>query len=267
LVYAVLVITLLYILIRNYHRRLEEKKEKEIYEAKIEFFTNISHEIKSPLTLIKGPLENLIESAEELPDMKEDLLMMEKSTNRLINLTNQLLDFRGVETKGFRLTFDEHNISEILKEIYENYEVAARKQHKQFSMCLPTDPLFAFVDAEAFRKIITNLLSNALKYSHTKARINVIPKSEDGSCFVIEVESDGAAIPEEMKEKIFEPFYRLKVTANKQGAGIGLALARSLVELHKGRLYLKSGISTSNVFVLTLPIKHIESQLKKTKLK
>jgi ligand-binding sensor domain-containing protein/signal transduction histidine kinase len=267
LVYIVLSIALLYLIIRNYHRRLEEKKEKEIYEAKIEFFTNVSHEIKSPLTLIKGPLENLIENAEELPDMKEDLLMMEKSTDRLINLTNQLLDFRGVESKGFRLSFDEHNITEIVEDCYENYESAARKQHKQFNICLPSEPLLAFVDAEAFRKIVTNLLSNALKYSNTWVDINVIPKSEDGLCFIIEVESDGSVIPEDMKEKIFEPFYRLKVTENKQGTGIGLALARSLAELHKGELYVKKGAGSSNVFVLSLPIKSVASEGKKKKIK
>jgi len=103
--YALLIVLLIWYIVRSYHRRTEIKKEKEIYEAKFDFFTNIAHEIRTPLTLIKGPAENLREKIDELPEIKEDVLTMDRNTNRLIALVNQILDFRQTETRGFSIDF------------------------------------------------------------------------------------------------------------------------------------------------------------------
>ncbi|HKZ66198.1 MAG TPA: HAMP domain-containing sensor histidine kinase, partial [Chitinophagaceae bacterium] len=231
----------------------ENRKEKEIYEAKIDFFTNIAHEIKTPLTLIKGPVDNLSEMINEVPEIKEDVLTMERNTKRLVNLTNQILDFRQTETKGFSLDFTTVNINEILQEAYLTFEPVAKKRKLIYLMDMPATDIYTMADAEALNKIFSNLFSNAVKYADKKVDIKLItPKKEDAFLY-IEIRNDGFIIPDDMKEKIFEPFFRLKETIKQKGTGIGLALAKSLVELHKGSLYVKNPEEGLNVFAIALP--------------
>jgi ligand-binding sensor domain-containing protein/signal transduction histidine kinase len=177
------VIAVSYLFVR-YHKRLERKnqrrmevfeneKEKEIYHAKIEFFTNVAHEIRTPLTLIKGPMEKLIKQAAALPAIEKNLKIMDRSTNRLFNLTNQLLDFRKTETSGYSLNFVKANITEILTDIALDFQDAAEQKQLSYQMFLPEEPFYAYVDIEAFHKIISNLLDNALKYGKTKVIVNL----------------------------------------------------------------------------------------------
>jgi ligand-binding sensor domain-containing protein/signal transduction histidine kinase/DNA-binding response OmpR family regulator len=269
-VYALLGISLIMLGVTYYHRvaqrkslrrinLLESEKEKEIYQAKIEFFTNVAHEIRTPLTLIKGPLENVLRTAADCPEIKDSLRIMNKNTNRLLDLTNQLLDFRKTETKGFSLNFVRVNISELVEETYYRFKPAAEQKSLSYKLNLPEAPLFAFVDKEAFTKILSNLLNNALKYAESRVQVNFMPLSSADKEFVIEIRNDGHLIPYEMKQKIFEPFFRLKESENELGTGIGLSLSRSLAELHKGTLALKQSESDLNVFVLSLPL-HQENE-------
>ncbi|UCJ08937.1 histidine kinase [Chitinophaga pendula] len=255
LLYTLLVLAICYLLVRNYHRRTQIKKEKEIYEAKIDFFTNVAHEIRTPLTLIKGPLENLLEHVPTTPDIEEDVLMMERNTNRLMALITQILDFRQTEIKGFRLDLAQVNINEILQGTFINFTPLAKKRSLQYEIELPAEPLYAAADEDALQKIISNLLSNAVKYSTGAVKVVLYPALSGTPHFVIECWSDGNQIPAEMAEKIFEPFFRLKETIRQKGTGIGLALARSLALLHKGELYLRTDAPEGwNVFVLTIPM-------------
>jgi ligand-binding sensor domain-containing protein/signal transduction histidine kinase len=253
LFYAVLTLSLIYYLLRSYLIIIEDKKAKEIYEAKIDFFTNLAHEIRTPLTLIKGPVENLLEQVEDNPDIKEDVIMMERNTNRLIALVTQILDFRKVETKSFRVDFIRVNITEMLKDSYVNFALLTKKRKLDYSIDYPPSDIFALVDEEALNKIFSNLFSNAIKFAQKKVAIRLLPLSENADFFTIEFENDGLSIPFEMKEKIFEPFYRLK-ESKQEGTGIGLALARSLTELLHGDLFLKETANGSIVFVLQLPV-------------
>ena len=107
---------------------LEHEKERELYQAKIEFFTNVAHEIRTPLTLIKAPMEKLIKTALDLPGVNGYLKMMEKNTNRLVDLTNELLDFRKTEVKGFSLDFVNVDITELLEDIYTNFQTIAEQK-------------------------------------------------------------------------------------------------------------------------------------------
>ncbi len=263
--YALTIVTIAFLLIRNYHKRVQEKnrrkielleneKEKEIYHAKIEFFTNVAHEIRTPLTLIKLPLEKTIEKAAHLPELKENLKIMEKNTNRLVDLTNQLLDFRKTETKGFSLSFVKANVSELLEEIYSHFRHAAEQKNLSFKIQLPGIPLHAYIDKEAFKKTISNLLNNAIKYGDTNILLRLMPFNSEDDHFTIQVKNDGYIIPVEMREKIFEPFFRIKETEKQPGTGIGLPLARSLAELHKGTLSLNNADPAFNTFILALPI-------------
>lgn len=255
LLYVLVATGLFYYLLRTYHIIVEDKKEKEIYEAKIDFFTNVAHEIRTPLTLIKGPVDNLLEIVDTVPEIKDDVVTMDRNTNRLIALITQILDFRQTETKGFSIDFNKVNITTLLKEFYETFSVLASKKQLNYTIELPDEDIYALADEEALNKIFSNLFNNAIKYSVKKVQIRLLPLNDTAECFTIEFENDGMMIPAEMKEKIFEPFYRLKETIKKHGTGLGLSLARSLAELHNGKLFLKDAVTDLNIFVLCLPLK------------
>lgn len=267
--YAIAVVLIVYYIIHNYHRKIEEKnrrkieyleiaKQKEIFQAKIEFFTNVAHEIRTPLTLIKGPLEKVIRNTGAVLGIKDSLKIMERNTNRLIDLSNQLLDFRQTEIQGFSLNYVQADISELLEETYLNFKPLAEQKNLTFKMNIPATRLLAFVDTEAFTKILTNLFSNAVKYANSKVYVYLLPSNKQDNYFTIEIKNDGYLIPYDMKEKIFEPFFRLKETEKQKGTGIGLALSRSLAELHKGMLEFKESGNGLNIFFLTIPISQEE---------
>ncbi|ASV29715.1 hybrid sensor histidine kinase/response regulator [Maribacter cobaltidurans] len=260
--YAMLLALLIFIGFRMYHQRVKAKnvqrirqlnnrKEKEIYEAKIEFFTNISHEIRTPLTLIKSPLEKIIRKMSELPEVSENLSIIEKNTNRLLDLVNQLLDFRKTENERVNLTFVDTNISELVLKTHERFSEAIEDKDVDFDLDLGKKDVHAFVDAEALRKILSNLFGNAIKYASKKVKV-VLDSDEDKLKLIIN--NDGKLIPAHLKDKIFEPFYRVSGMENQSGTGIGLALARSLTEMHEGSLNLDTSNGAMNSFVLQLPI-------------
>ncbi|MEO5893713.1 MAG: two-component regulator propeller domain-containing protein [Ferruginibacter sp.] len=268
--YAIAIILIAYYFIHNYHKRTEEKnrrkieyleiaKEKEIFKAKIEFFTNVAHEIRTPLTLIKGPLEKVIRNTEAVVGIKDSLKIMERNTNRLIDLSNQLLDFRQTEIQGFSLNYIQADISELLEETFLNFKPLAEQKNLSFQVHLPPGRLLAYVDTEAFTKILTNLFSNAVKYASSKVSVYLLPLNKQDNSFTIEIKNDGYLVPNDMKEKIFEPFFRLRETEKQKGTGIGLALSRSLAALHKGVLDFKESDNGMNVFFLTIPVSQEEA--------
>jgi len=252
-----LVCVIFYFKRRNYrkqHRQmemLEQEKEREVYHAKIDFFTNVAHEIRTPLTLIKGPLENIILKKEVDSETKEDLYIMKQNTERLLNLTNQLLDFRKTETRGFRLNFTECDVVAVLRETYLRFTSLAKQKGLDFILELPQECFMADVNQEALTKIISNLLNNGVKYASTYLRISL---ETDEKVFHIRTFNDGEMIPDTMKEEIFKPFVRLdKEDEVTTGTGIGLALSCSLAELHQGSLMMEKGEEV-NCFCLTLPV-------------
>jgi ligand-binding sensor domain-containing protein/signal transduction histidine kinase/DNA-binding response OmpR family regulator len=233
---------------------LEIGKEREIYNAKIEFFTNVAHEIRTPLTLIKMPLDKLLKKEAHSVETNESLQMMKKNTQRLIDLTDQLLDFRKAEANKFSLNFTRTDINDILSEIFTAFKEAAEQKNLSYKLELPRLGLQAYVDTEALKKILSNLINNAIKYASNTVQVILLPFNSEDTEFNIEIRNDGYIIPYSLKEKIFEPFYRAKETEKQSGTGIGLPLARSLAELHKGVLDLKHPQNNLNVFLLTLPI-------------
>lgn len=233
--------------------RFEHEKEKEIYQAKIEFFTNVAHEIRTPLTLIKGPMEKLIKTASALPQIEKNLMTMNRNTDRLLNLTNQLLDFRKTEINGFSLNFVKCNISALIADVALQFQFAAEQHNLKYDVELPEKALYAYVDMEALYKIMSNLIDNAIKYGKSTIQIRLsIEKEKD--LFNIQVSNNGIKIPVELKHKIFEPFFRAKAGEMKPGSGIGLSISRSLAELHNGKLFLEENNNDYNTFILSLPI-------------
>lgn len=268
--YALLGLLVIIFLVRSYHKRTREKhqhkleqlelaKEKELYESKIQFFTNVAHEIKTPLTLIKGPLEKVIKKAGDMPEIKDSLRIMDKNTSRLVDLSNQLLDFRQTEIKGFSLNFTRVNISELIEDVYMSFKPLAEKKDLHFTISPLPSHLYAYIDTEAFNKILTNLLSNATKYAATKVEIVLLPVQKTDNTFTLEVKNDGHIVPYEMKEKIFEPFFRLKETEKQKGMGIGLALSLSLAQLQNGIIDMRKPENNMNVFFITFPLYQVNT--------
>lgn len=254
--YALVLGLLSWYLIVTYHNRQKVKREKEMYESKMAFFTNVAHEIRTPLTLIKGPLENMLDRLSQIEDeeTREDLFTMDKNTTRLTELATQILDFRQTEQKGFSLEFSTVNLSRLLQEMFTNFKSLVKKKHLSYALSIPEHPIEIQADEDALRKIISNLLSNAIKYADSTVALRLYREYTHPEKVTLEIENDGYTIPAEIREKIFEPFYRVKETARQKGTGIGLTLARSLTALHSGRLYLKDHKGSTNIFVLEIPL-------------
>ncbi len=228
----------------------EREKERELYNAKISFFTNIAHEIRTPLTLIKGPLENILARKTVSRDLVEDLNIMDRNTNRLLDLTNQLLDFRKIEKERPSLNLTRQNVADVVSETFYRFSSSAKQQHKRFELEIAEKEVWAEIDREAFTKILSNLFNNALKYSDTVIRVVLRREEPD---LRLTVSNDGELVPAEMREAIFAPFFRHTRKSEAPGTGIGLALSRSLAELHHGTLTMSSS-SELNEFVLTVPL-------------
>jgi len=255
---------IIFFLVSRYHQKIalknsrrmevfEHEKQKEVYQAKIEFFTNVAHEIRTPLTLIIGPMEKLIKQADAIPAIEKNLRIMGRNTDRLLKLTNQLLDFRKTETSDFSLNFVKADIAEILKDVFLQFQPAADQRSINYAIHLPEKTFLAYIDVEAFYKIISNLVDNAIKYGKTTVEI-ILGKTAENDKFRVLVKNDGNKIPFEIKEKIFEPFFRAKETEITAGTGIGLSISKSLAQLHNGELYLDFNHHDFNIFVLELPI-------------
>lgn len=271
LLYALMAIGTTRYLIMRYHRgvrernrrrmeTLQHRKEEELYRAKIDFFTNVTHEIRTPLTLIRGPLEKVAKNTAGMPVVQRHLQTMERNTERLLELTNQLLDFRQTEAESYQLHFSQVDINELLEQNLQNFRFAAEQKRLRLQVQLLPEPCWVSIDREAVTKIISNLLANALKYAERHIHVSLERQPPGENTFSLTVKNDGHLIPTYMREKIFESFVRLKATDSQGGSGLGLALARSLAMLHNGALQLKSPEDGMNVFVLTIPLMQPASQ-------
>lgn len=269
IIYVVLLSLLLYALwrmsqkrqTRQQHereKRFMEEKDKDLLKAKISFFTDITHEIRTPLTLINGSVENLNEIMENsTPDdgnakkaFEKNINAISKNCRRLLNLINQLLDFRKMDLNTVKLNFTNISVSRIMEEIVSRFEPTISRMNKTISLDMEDDDIGIAADGEAFTKIISNLLNNARKYSETFIQVSV--RITDGNVEV-RITNDGAKIPADKTEEIFKPFTRLDKSHSMPGSGLGLPMARSLAEMHGGRLVLNTA-SEYNEFVLTLPM-------------
>ncbi|MDH6306984.1 ligand-binding sensor domain-containing protein/signal transduction histidine kinase/DNA-binding response OmpR family regulator [Parabacteroides sp. PH5-13] len=235
----------------------EDKKEKELYQAKIDFFINVAHEIRTPLTLIKSPLEKVMKDNSISTEAQGYLNSVERNANRVLNLVNQLLDFRKTELEGYRLSFIKVNITDLLNDICTRFRHTAEQQNLRFDIHSQINNADVYIDREACTKIISNMLTNALKYAETKIII-ILKYSKGQDSFILDVSNDGQKISAEISEKIFEPFYRGEESAHKPGTGLGLPLARSLAKMHQGTLELIDDRSF-NTFRLILPVNQPDS--------
>ena len=272
ILYVLAGLTILYFLFRQWNRirsirlrhqveQMETEKQKEIYDAKINFFTNITHEIRTPLSLIKMPLDKIIASGNYTDSNKQELLTMQANAERLLTLTNQLLDLRKMEKMEIKPTFLKNDLADLVRRICDRFKPVARDQHISLETDLPDTPFQVMCSAEMVEKIVGNLLSNACKYGDGQIRVALEPLPEKDSVR-IRVDSNGKRITDRDAESIFEMFYQASgdpILAGK-GTGLGLPFARSLAALHGGNLYLDRDVQDFNSFVLELPV-HQKDQI------
>jgi len=237
-------------------RRLSEVKEREAREARLSFFTMIAHEIRTPVTLIIGPLEeikNKIQQGDKAhaPSFLSHLEIIDRNAHRLLELVNQLLDFRKVEQKDMPMRFGPQNICRLMHGVCERFAPTFEQNGRQFTVSYPDEHLTAIVDAEAVTKVVSNLLTNANKYTKSKVDVRCF-EEPDNNHFRIEVEDDGVGIAPEDQERIFRPFYQ--AADNKPGTGIGLAIVHNIVSQHGGRISVESTVGRGSKFVVVLPV-------------
>lgn len=214
-------------------------QEQEAYEARINFFTHVAHEIKTPVTLISAPLD-VISRDEYDPEKRRNIELVQKNTQRLLNLVNQLLDFKKVSSDGYNLNMTPCDPAELTANVVNRFD-GKSLGGISIELELPEEDMFCLLDPEAFTKIISNLMTNAVK--HAKSRISVrlsLCGIYGQNTLVIEVKDDGCGISEKDQEHIFETFFQTNSSANSRisGVGLGLPLVKMLIQKHSGRIYV-----------------------------
>lgn len=229
------------------------KKLKISNEAKINFFTGISHEFKTPLTLILSAVESLNDEFQNKNHhLKKELVLMHNNSMRLLRLINQLLDFRKIENKDFIIRPSKINIYKFSLDIFEEFKREAKKKNIEYTIVSNCEELDLYIDQNLMDKVYYNLLSNAFKFTTDNGKIQIeIRKNDELKNVCISFKDNGIGIPMGERDKIFEIYYQGS-NSTKNGSGIGLNLSKKFIDLHHGTIEVLSGIGTE--FRVTLPI-------------
>lgn len=232
--------------------RVQRENLEKLNQAKLQFFTNVSHEFRTPLTLILGPAQSLLDTAAEKPE-REQLLSISTNAQRLLRLVNQLLDFRKTESGNMKLAVAEENLVLFVHEVVLSFGPMA----EQLGICLsfdsPLQALPVWFDRDQFEKILFNLLSNAFKHTPEGGYITVSLREDAGQA-ILSVEDNGKGIRKEHLPQIFQSFFSYDSDKHQMGTGIGLALAKSLVDMHHGTIDVESEEGVSTRFVVRVPL-------------
>lgn len=242
-------------------RRMQEKNRREIerfreaeamatQKSRIDFFTSIIHEIRTPLSLIKAPFEQIRLGDLSEDEKEEDMKMIGTNIDRLMLLSNEILDFSRVEVNAFHLRPRMTQVNQIAEEVIRNFVFSANEKGLSFDKVLPEDSVNAWIDPEILIKILTNLLANATKFAEHRVEF----KMEDEEGLIrFQVSNDGQVIAPEDRERIFTPFFREDRDDLSGGTGLGLPLVRKLTELHQGTVQLDTSDPSLNSLVVEIP--------------
>lgn len=242
--------------------RRETQRMHELDLMKIKFFTNVSHEFRTPLSLILVPVEKLIEQAQK-PEQKIQFLHIQRNARRLLNMVNQLLDFRKMEVNELRLHPIEGDIISFLREVSYSFTDLADNKKIQFRFNSEVDSLTMNFDQDKIERILFNLLSNAFKFTSADGFVSVslrLVGSQDESFLEIRVNDTGIGIEPDKQNQIFDRFFQVSLPGSmlNQGSGIGLAITREFVEMHHGTIRVESQPGTGSTFIVQLPVKRSE---------
>lgn len=238
----------------------EAERNEEVNQMKFRFFTNVSHELRTPLTLIISPLESMIKETKDDRKLSQ-LKLMHRNASRLLNLVNQLLDFRKNEVAGLHLSLSEGEIVSYVHNICNSFLMLSEKKNVHLTFFSAIESLNMSFDEDKIGKVVMNLLSNAFKFTPDGGRVDVSLELLKGAAETLEIKvSDtGVGISDADKERIFERFYQSERKGNGSsttGSGIGLSLVRDYVTLHGGVVRVFDNVGTGSVFVVDIPVKH-----------
>ncbi len=274
----VLVSGVLFLLLRTFwqHRRhqatlmeqnrlleLERDKQKELNQqlneatqSKLAFFTNVSHDLRTPLTLIAEPVEQVAHASNLTAQQHTLMQIADKNVRILRRLINQILDFRKYENGKLTLNLEEADIQSLIEDWVEAFRPLARKRDIKLTVkAVGEVPASMAIDVEKMERVVFNLVSNAFKYTPDNGHVTVSYGAE-GDALVINVADTGKGIPAEDVDKIFERFYQVD-KVRPQGSGIGLSLAKAFVELHGGKISVDSEPGEGSEFRVEMPVTHV----------
>lgn len=242
-------------------QRKEAERIQQVDALKTKFFTNVSHEFRTPLSLILSPLEKIVKKAGD-PEQRKQLQLVQRNAKRLLNLVNQLLDFRRMEVQEFTIHLSRQDIVNFTRDIVCSFSDISEKKDIELGFRTGIGQLDMYFDKDKLEKILFNLLSNAFKYTPSGGRVVVevgLQTASEASSVMLKVRDSGIGIPANMQEKIFERFYQLDVPGDIQsnGSGIGLVITREFVKLHGGTITVESENEKGSCFTVTLPIKDV----------
>ncbi len=230
-------------------------QQQELNQNKLQFFTNISHEFRTPLTLILGPLEDLIQDFRGSSVVFRKFKVMQQSASQLLKLVNQLMDFRKIENQQATLEAAEGNIVKFVYEIFLSFKILANTGNYSYTFDKGQEVIKMYYDRDKLERVVYNLLSNAFKFTPEGGSIHV-SVMENANAVEICIRDSGLGIQKENIDKIFDRFYQVPApgyhTEKSRGTGIGLALAKGIVDLHKGNLSVKSEVSKGSEFSIAL---------------
>ena len=265
LIYILITISIIYTIIHAYKKKIDleslytlEKKnheqEQELNQERLRFYTNITHELRTPLTLILGPLEDMQKDTSLPTRQAQKLSVIHQSALRLLNLINQILEFRKTETQNKKLCVCKGNIVPLIHEIGLKYKELNQKKAIDFQIQIEKEEMPLFFDKEIITIILDNLISNAIKYTEQgKITLSLYPTTRNGVTYTeIKVSDTGYGISAEALPHVFDRYYQESGKHQASGTGIGLALVRNLVELHEGEIRVESIQNEGSTFYISL---------------
>lgn len=244
----------------HYRKRLNEmrvQKERETFEAKMQFFVNLVHEIRTPLTLISLPLEQMAENVRsgkaKSEDNKKHIKSMRRNVNYLLGIVNQLLDFRKAQSGSeVQLNVRRTDMNAMISEISRRFDHPMEIAGKTFELILPDVTVMSDIDPDKMERVVMNIVSNAMKYSRSKVTVELCAPA-DGE-FAIKVSDDGSGVPKEERKLIFDTYYQISGdnVAATLGTGLGLAYAKLIAKAHRGSISVNNNISGGATFTIVL---------------
>jgi len=237
--------------------KINREQDIKLNNEKLRFFTNISHELRTPLTLILGPAKQLMEEGNATEYQKSRYNLIHQNASRMLNLVNQVLDFRKAQAGELKLKASETDIIAYSKNIFDSFKELAFNKNIVLNFNTEIENIKGWVDNDKYDKILYNLLSNALKFTNKYGNVDLFIRLKDGeeNILVIEVSDNGIGIPLKSQEKIFKRFYQVSSSkTHNTGSGIGLSLVKSLVTLHKGTIKVESTPGSGSIFTVEIPI-------------
>ncbi len=245
-----------YMVILSLASKEQNEKLKELNQLKTDFVSTVSHELRTPLTSIKGGISIILGglAGPLSEEAKQLLLISHKNTERLIRMINEILDIAKIEARAIYLNFKQHGLTQILSHALDGFKIDAQSRKISLHHIATANSPVVFVDRDRIEQVLTNLVSNAIKFTHEGGKIEVW-HTEEKNQIIIHVKDSGQGIPKEFLYKIFHKFHQVENTSNKakEGTGLGLAIAKALIEEHKGKIWVESELGRGSCFSFSLP--------------